>query len=66
VADRSLRVVKTFRVQKVRRVQVIREETGKKKKTRQAAPQESTNYYATHLERGSIPPRFIHQLGRSR
>jgi len=66
VADRSLRVVKTFRVQKVRRVQVIREESGKKKKTRQAVPQESTNYYATHLELGSIPPRFIHELGRSR
>ena len=66
VANRSLRVVKTFRVQKVRRVQVLQDETGKKKKTRQAAPQESTNYYATHLELGSIPPRFIHQRGRSR
>jgi len=66
VADRSLRVVKTFRVQKVRRVQVIREESGEKKKTRQAVPQASTNYYATSLELGSIPPRFIHELGRSR
>ena len=26
----------------------------------------STNYYATHLELGSIPPRFLHELGRSR
>ena len=66
VADRSLRVVKTFRVQKVRRVQVVREESGKKQKTRQAVPQASTNYYATNLELGSIPPRFIHELGRSR
>jgi hypothetical protein len=66
VADRSLRVVKTFRVQKVSRVEVIREESGKKKKTRQAVPQASTNYYATNLELGSMPPRFIHELGRSR
>ena len=67
VADRSLRVVKTFRVQKVRRVQVTRDETAqKKKKTRQAVEQESTNYYASNLELGSIPPRFIHELGRSR
>ncbi len=66
VADRSLRVVKTFRVQKVRRVQVIRQETGKKQKARQTVPQESTNYYATNLELGSIPPHFIHELGRSR
>ncbi len=27
--------------------------------------QESTNYYASNLELGSIPPTFIHQLGRS-
>lgn len=66
VADRSLRVVKTVRVQKRRRGQVIREESGKKKKIRQAAPQASTNYYATNLALGSIPPRFIHELGRSR
>jgi len=66
VADRSLRVVKTFRVQKVRRVQVLRDETAKKKKTKQAVQQASTNYYASNLELGSIPPRFIHELGRSR
>jgi len=28
--------------------------------------EESTNYYASNLELGSIPPTFIHQLGRSR
>ncbi len=67
VADRSLRVVKTFRLQKTRRVQVIRDETTKKKKkTKPAVQQESTNYYASNLERGSIPPAFIDQLGRSR
>jgi hypothetical protein len=66
VADRSLRVVKTFRVQNVCRVQVIREESGKKQKTRQAVPQARTNFYATNLELGAIPPRFIYELGRSR
>jgi hypothetical protein len=67
VADRSLRVVKTFRVQKVRRVQVSRDETAqKKKKTRQAVEQESTNYYASNVDLGSIPPCFLHELGRSR
>lgn len=67
VADRSLRVVKTFRLQKTRRVQVIRDETTKKKKkTKQAVQQESANYYASNLELGSIPPVFIDQLGRSR
>lgn len=53
-------------MQKVRRVQVRREETAQKQKTRQTVPQSSTNYYATNLELGSIPPRFIHELGRSR
>jgi hypothetical protein len=62
VAGRSLRVVKTFRVQKVHRVQVTRDETAKQKKTKRAVEQESTNYYASNLDLGSIPPRFIHQL----
>jgi hypothetical protein len=66
VADRSLRVVKTLRRHRVRRVQVRRDETGKKKKAKQAVEQESTNYYASNLELGSIPPAFVPQLGRSR
>lgn len=67
VADRSLRVVKTFRLQKARRVQVTRDETTKrKKKAKQPVQRESTNYYASNLELGSIPPAFIDQLGRSR
>jgi hypothetical protein len=67
VADRSLRVVKTFRVQKVRRVQVIRDETAQKKqKSRQVVEPESTHYYASNLDLGLIPPSFIHELGGSR
>ena len=67
VANRSLRVVKTFRIQKKHRVELTPPGSPKKKKRRkQAVRQESTNYYATNLELGSIPPTFIHQLGRSR
>ena len=53
-------------MQNVCRVQVSREESGKKQKTRHTVPQARTNFYATNLELGSIPPRFIHELGRSR
>jgi len=66
VADRSVRVVKTVRTQQRHRVQVRAEGAGKKQKTKQAVPEESTNYYASNLALGSIPPRFLHQLGRSR
>jgi hypothetical protein len=67
VADRSLRVVKTFRIQKKRQVQLTPSGSPKKKKrTREEVLEESTNYYATNLGLGSIPATFIHQLGRSR
>jgi len=65
VADRSIRVVKTVRVQKRNRIQISREGSGKKK-TRGPLRAESSNYYASNLELGSIPPSFISQLGRSR
>ena len=70
VADRSVRVVKTVRTQKRKRVQVQRSENPQggmpKKKTKEPLEQVSTNCYASNLERGSIPPTFISQLGRSR
>jgi len=66
VADRSVRVVKTVRTQQRPRVQVRAAGAGKKQKTKQAVREESTNYYASNLQLGSIPPRFLHQLGRSR
>ena len=66
-ANRSLRVVKTFRIQKKQQVQLTPAGSPKKKKrTREEVREESTNYYATNLELGSIPATFIHQLGRSR
>jgi hypothetical protein len=64
-ADRAVRVVKTIRAQQLRRV-VVREQDGARVKTKEPAVVEGANYYATSLELGSIPPRFIHQLGRSR
>ncbi len=65
VADRLVRVVKTVRVQTTQRVTVQETEQGRKKK-KQPTAVESTNYYATNLELGAIPPFFIHQIGRSR
>src|SRR5450759_3319461 len=35
-------------------------------KTKQPAPLVSTNFYASNVALGAIPPYFIHQLGRSR
>ena len=67
VADRALRVVKTFRIQKKHRVELTPAGSPKKKKrTKEEVREESTNYYASNLELGSISPTFIHQLGRSR
>ena len=67
VADRSLRVVKTFRIQKKHRVELTPAGSPQKKKiTKEEVLEESTNYYATNLELGSLSPTFIHQLGRSR
>jgi len=65
VADRTVRVIKTFRVQKSKRVNIERigEHRDKKK---QEISIESTNFYATNVDLVSIPPEFIHQLGRSR
>jgi len=66
VADRRVRVVKTVRVQKGKRVQIQKQDGSKVKvKTREPAPLLSTNYYASNVDLGSIPPRFIHPLGRS-
>lgn len=65
VADRLIRVVKTVRVQKANRV-AVRKQDGQLIKAKQPAPIVSTNYYATNVELGAIPPCFIHQLGRSR
>ena len=67
VADRLVRVVKTVRVQNAKRVQIQKQaDSHVKVKTKQPAPILSTNFYATKVDLGAIPPLFIHQLGRSR
>jgi len=65
VADRLVRVVKTVRIEHRRRV-TVGEKDGHRTKSRTAVPQESTNFYATNFELGSISPLFIHQFSRSR
>jgi hypothetical protein len=65
VADRLVRVVKTERVEQKREVTVSQEGPHRKKR-KTPVTQESTNFYATNFELGSISPLFIHQLGRSR
>ena len=66
VAERTVRVVKTIRQQVVKRLRVQRGEQGEKRAVKETALEPSTNFYASNLELGSIPPMFIHQLGRSR
>jgi Transposase DDE domain len=65
VADRLVRVVKTVRIEHQHRV-TVSEEDGHRIKSKTAVTQESTNFYATNFELGSISPLFIHQCSRSR
>jgi hypothetical protein len=65
VADRVVRVVKTVRVDQKRQV-TVSQEGAHRKKNKTTIAQESTNFYATNFQLGSIPPLFIHQIGRSR
>jgi hypothetical protein len=65
VADRLVRVVKTVRIEPQRRV-TVSEKDGQRSKSKTAVRQESTNFYATNFELGSISPLFIHQFSRSR
>ncbi len=65
VADRLVRVVKTVRIEHQRRV-TVSEKDGHRIKSKTATTQESTNFYATNFELGSVSPLFIHQFSRSR
>jgi hypothetical protein len=65
VADRLVRVVKTVRIEQLHRVTVT-EKDGHRIKSKTAVTQESTNFYATNFELGSVSPLFIHQFSRSR
>jgi hypothetical protein len=65
VADRLVRVVKTVRMEQLRRVSVSQKD-GHRIKSKTPVTQESTNFYATNFELGSVSPLFIHQFSRSR
>jgi Transposase DDE domain len=65
VTDRMVRVVKTVRIEQLRRV-TVSEKDGHRIKSKTPVTQESTNFYATNFELGSVPPLFIHQFSRSR
>jgi hypothetical protein len=64
-ADRLVRVVKTVRIRNQRRV-TIDQKDGRRTKSTAAVTRESTNFYATNFQLGSISPLFIYQLSRSR
>jgi Transposase DDE domain len=65
VADRMVQIVKTIRIESRRRV-TVREQDRHRIKNKTAAPLQSTNYYATNFQLGSISPLFVHQFSRSR
>lgn len=65
VANRMVHVVKTVRVRKTKRVKIEKVGDLRDKKKEEVSFQ-STNLYASNVDLGSIPPVFIHQLGRSR
>jgi hypothetical protein len=66
VADRTIRVVKTVRHRQKNRQRIRRDDGGRKRVVKETFIETSTNFYVSNLELGSIPPLFIHQLGRSR
>ena len=66
VADRSVRVVKTVRTQRQNRIRVSLDDAGRRRPQKEMVVELSTNCYASNLELGTIPPVFVHQLGRSR
>jgi hypothetical protein len=65
VADRLVRVVKTVRIENQRRV-TVGQKDNQRIKNKTTVTQESTNFYATNFELGSVSPLFIHQFSRSR
>ncbi len=60
-----MRVVKTVRIEHKRQV-TVRQDGDHLQKSKGELELESTNFYATNFDLGTIPPLFIYQLGRSR
>jgi hypothetical protein len=65
VADRTVRILKTVRRCQRQRV-VIADKNTPARQQRSPVEDAATNFYASNLELGAIPPQFLHQLGRSR
>ena len=65
VADCLVRIVKTVRIEHQRRL-TVSEKDGHRIKSKTTVTQQSTNFYATNFELGSVSPLFIHQFSRSR
>ncbi len=61
VANRTVGVVECKRKQTRRRVTIVEQQP-----VQQAEQKESTDFYASNIEWGAIPPWFLHQIGRSR
>jgi hypothetical protein len=59
-------VVKTVRTQQKKRIRVGLNDDGRRRPQKEMVVEQSTNFYASNLELGTIPPVFVHQLGRSR
>jgi hypothetical protein len=66
VADRAVRVVKAVRTLHTRQVTVDRAAPTARRIRREPVSATSTNYYASNVDLGRIPPQFIAALGRSR
>jgi hypothetical protein len=64
-ANRPVRILKTER--RRRRAQiVVTDKTIPARRQTQPVEDFATNFYASNLELGTIPPLFLHRLGRSR
>ena len=61
-----MRVVKAVRTLRKRQVARRRAAAARQRTRREQISETSTNYYASNVELGNIPPQFIYALGRSR
>lgn len=65
VADRSVRVLKTVRRRRRSHI-VVKNKSVPARQQTQSSEDIATNFYASNLELGAIPPLFLRQLSRSR
>ena len=65
IADRDVRVVKTLRTQKINQVRIDNDSV-KKHAVKERVEKQSTNFFASNMQLGAIPPIFVYQLGQSR